>query len=46
VGAIFRDEDLPAEVAEFETINQLWFVDKQAAREKVESIVQRGSTIT
>jgi NAD-dependent dihydropyrimidine dehydrogenase PreA subunit len=46
VGAIFRDEDLPTEVAEFQTINQMWFVDKQAAREKVECIVQRGSTIT
>ena len=35
VGAIFRDEDVPSEAAAFTEINQLWFTDKEAARQRV-----------
>lgn len=46
VGAIFKDEDVPADVAEFTAINELWFQDKAAARAKVEAFAEGGSSIT
>ena len=37
VGAIFSDEDTPAESEAFKEINALWFEDQAAARAKVEA---------
>ena len=37
VGAIFSDEDTPAESEAFKEINALWFEDQTAARAKVEA---------
>ena len=46
VGAIFREEDLPREAAEFTEINALWFSDKEAARARVETFMEQGPSIT
>jgi NAD-dependent dihydropyrimidine dehydrogenase PreA subunit len=46
VGAIFRDTDVPSDVAEFTAINELWFKDKDAAREQVARVADGGSSIT
>ena len=37
VGAIYRDVDLPREIAAFREINQLYFTDKDAARQRVDA---------
>ena len=42
VGAIFREEDLPQEAAEFLEINALYFKDKEAARARVENFMASG----
>ena len=42
VGAIFKDTDVPNEAAEFTAINELWFTDKQAARQKVDALTQQS----
>lgn len=39
VTAIFAEEDLPADEAEYLEIDALWFKDKQAARAKVDALV-------
>ena len=46
VGAIFRDTDVPSDVAEFTAINELWFKDKDAAREQVARVADGESSIT
>ena len=46
VGAIFADADVPKEAEAFTEINALWFEDRGAAREKVESIMEGGLSIT
>lgn len=46
VGAIFADTDVPKEAEAFTGINALWFEDRTAAREKVESIMEGGLSIT
>ena len=38
VGAIFRDNELPQDAAEFERVNLLWFEDKDAARAEVDRL--------
>ena len=35
VQAIFKDDQVPSEAAAFTAINELWFTDKQAARDEV-----------
>lgn len=37
VGAIFRDTDLPSDMAEFANLNKLWFEDKDATRRRVDA---------
>ena len=37
VGAIFKGDEVPAEVLEFVEINALWFENKAAARTKVDA---------
>ncbi|NKB98196.1 MAG: ferredoxin [Pseudomonadales bacterium] len=38
VGAIFRDTDLPSDIAEFANLNKLWFEDKDATRRRVDAL--------
>ena len=38
VGAIFRDTDVPSDIAGFTELNALWFNDKEAARAKVAQV--------
>ena len=45
VGAIFRDTDVPSESAEFTAINALWFEDRGAAREKVDSVMEANPSL-
>lgn len=40
VGAIFKDTEVPNEAEEFTAINELWFKDKDAARQKVDALTQ------
>ncbi len=42
VGAIFKDSDLPAEAQAFLEINQLWFNNKDEARERVNQFMDSG----
>ncbi len=42
VNAIFPEDQVPAEWAEFTPINALWFSDRAAAREKVDALKPRG----
>ncbi len=46
VGAIFVDQAVPAESAEFTHLNALWFTDKAAARARVAEIAAKGLSIT
>ena len=43
VGAIFKDSDVPNEVAVFTELNRLWFDDKQVARAQVDAFMADGS---
>jgi Fe-S-cluster-containing hydrogenase component 2 len=43
VGAIFKDSDIPKEVASFTDLNQLWFADKVAARAQVDEFMNNGA---
>jgi NAD-dependent dihydropyrimidine dehydrogenase PreA subunit len=38
VGAIFRDTDLPSDLAEFANLNTLWFADKEAVRARIDAV--------
>jgi hypothetical protein len=38
VSAIFPEESLPAEWAEYTKINAIWFTDKDAARAMMEAV--------
>lgn len=38
VGAIYRDTDLPGDLASFLEINKLYFADKAAARARVDEV--------
>ncbi len=38
VTAIFAEDDVPGDAAEFKAINVLWYEDKAGAREKVAAI--------
>jgi NAD-dependent dihydropyrimidine dehydrogenase PreA subunit len=40
VAAIYKDTEVPKEAAEFTAINELWFKDKEAARQKVDALTQ------
>jgi len=40
VGAIFEEAAVPNDAKEFTEINALWFEDKEAARARIELIVQ------
>jgi NAD-dependent dihydropyrimidine dehydrogenase PreA subunit len=46
VGAIFKDDEIPREAAQFERINALWFEDKDAARAEVQVFAENNSSIT
>lgn len=46
VGAIFADDHVPSDVAEFTAINARWFVDKDATRQRVKEIAGSGLSIT
>ena len=46
VGAIFAENEVPNEAAEFTAINALWFEDKAAARAKVDAVADDGLPIT
>jgi len=46
VGAIFPDDQVPKEAAEFTEINALWFSDKTATRVKVDAFMDGGLNIT
>tara|TARA_A100001037_G_C14972413_1_gene554315 strand:+ start:401 stop:703 length:303 start_codon:yes stop_codon:yes gene_type:complete len=46
VGAIFKDEDLPAEAQMFTAINALYFEDKDNARKQVDNYTEKNSGIT
>ena len=43
VGAIFRDDDVPKEFEAYTEVNALWFNDKEAAREQVDTLMVQGS---
>lgn len=43
VGAIFRDSEVPSDVAEFTEINVLWFNDANAARQRVDAFMQQDT---
>jgi hypothetical protein len=38
VTAIFAEDDLPADQAEYKDLNTLWYSDKAAARAKVNAL--------
>jgi len=42
VGAIFKDTSVPSQATEFTLVNQLWFADKDTARQKVDAFMQQG----
>jgi NAD-dependent dihydropyrimidine dehydrogenase PreA subunit len=46
VGAIFLDDDVPSESAEFTAINLLYFNDRDAARQRVDEIAAGGLSVT
>ena len=46
VGAIFKDDEVPKDVAGFTRINELWFQDKAAARAEVDACAENNSSIT
>lgn len=45
VGAIFKDDEVPREAAEFTKINMLWFEDKDAARAEVQAFAENNPSI-
>jgi len=42
VGAIFKDDSVPRESAEFIEINSLWFEDREAARTRLNNFMESG----
>ena len=46
VGAIFPDSSLPRDVSSFTRINALWFSDKSAARNEVDSVMSGDPSVT
>jgi NAD-dependent dihydropyrimidine dehydrogenase PreA subunit len=45
VGAIFQDDQVPKDTAQFTEINRLWFEDKADARAKVDAFAQSNGSI-
>ncbi len=46
VGAIFRDAEVPSADGEFTEINRLWFSDVQQARERIETFMAEGPSLS
>lgn len=45
VGAIFQDDQVPRESAQFTEINLQWFEDKGEARQKVRAFAENNTSI-
>ena len=45
VGAIYKDDDVPKDAAEFLAVNALWFEDKAAARARVNELAEGNPSI-